>query len=193
MARGFFYVIVVLGFGAVLGLECRPETAPAPAIRVAVPIREAVAPVQADPGVAIAVILARPLFSPLRRPPAPPVADIAKLPRLSGIMVTGSSRYAIFAPQGGKPVVAAEGQSIGPYEIRRITTALVTIDGPLGTMNLHTSYPDAGSNIATAQRAMVAPRPPVILAGGITLYPATRENLPDAATWPGPKAMPGRP
>jgi hypothetical protein len=99
-----------------------------------------------QPGVAVAEppnqrdawfkeIVSRPLFSPDRRPVAADARSVRGLPRLTGIITDGSRRTAIFAaPAGGRPVVVEAGSRIGPYDVREIGDAEVTVVGPEGTM-----------------------------------------------------------
>jgi hypothetical protein len=76
-------------------------------------------------------ILARPLFSPTRRPVE---TGVSGLPRLTGIVVAGSQRVAIFAaPANGHPIVAQAGAHVGAYEVQTIGDAGVTVVGPGGT------------------------------------------------------------
>jgi hypothetical protein len=94
----------------------------------------------------VATALSRPLFSPDRRPPRQAVAVVAApvladLPRLSGILITPSGRSAIFAPSGGgKPVVATEGTTLGPYVVRAIEPEQVTLVGPKGSRVVHPAF-----------------------------------------------------
>jgi hypothetical protein len=77
-------------------------------------------------------ILARPLFSPTRRPVE--TAAVSGLPRLTGIVVTGSERIAIFAaPANEHPIVAQAGAHVGAYEVKTIADTGVTVVGPGGT------------------------------------------------------------
>jgi hypothetical protein len=79
-------------------------------------------------------ILARPVFSPDRRPAASNARVTNGLSRLTGIVVTGSQKTAIFAsPTAGRPVIAEEGGHVGAYEVVEITRAGVTVSGPDGT------------------------------------------------------------
>jgi hypothetical protein len=93
----------------------------------------------------VATALARPLFSPDRRPPRQTVAIAAapasvEVPRLSGILVTPLGRSAIFAPSGGKPVVATEGSTLDTYVVRSIEPEQVTLMGPNGSLVLHPAF-----------------------------------------------------
>ncbi len=90
----------------------------------------------------IATALARPLFSPDRRPPPPGGGPgLAEIPRLSGILVTPAGRSAIFAPAGAsKPVVATEGTTLGAYVVKSIGPDEVTVVGPSGPRLLHPAF-----------------------------------------------------
>jgi len=104
----------------------------------------------------VATALARPLFSPGRRPApqAVAVAAFADPPRLSGILVTPSGRSAIFAPSdGGKPLVATEGSTLGTYVVRSIEPEQVTLMGPKGSRVLHPAF----------ENPAASPVPPPIL------------------------------
>lgn len=79
-------------------------------------------------------VLARPLFNPDRKPVGTGTRNVIGLPRLTGIIVTGSRKVAIFAaPAGGKPVVVEEGAHINDYELKEISDTTVTVAGPAGT------------------------------------------------------------
>lgn len=79
-------------------------------------------------------ILARPVFSPDRRPIASKARATSGLSRLTAIIITDSKQVAIFAaPSGGRPIAAEKGERIGAYEVRDITSAGVTVSGPDGT------------------------------------------------------------
>jgi hypothetical protein len=88
-------------------------------------------------GELVQTVLARPLFSPGRRP-APPMAAAASdapaaaagqedLPRLSGVIVAPGGRRAIFAPAEGHPLVVPEGASIGRFVVHSIAPGQVTL------------------------------------------------------------------
>jgi hypothetical protein len=184
MVRGLVYATVLTSCLAVLTLEsftprARVAMAPVPAAATAAVLRLD----RPAPREAVAVLLARPLFSRDRRPAIAAPQAVTPLPRLSGIMVTGTRRYAIFAPDRGAAIIAAEGSSVGGFRISEITARLVIAVGPNGAMTLRTRYEAAGDS---AGAAIVTGPVPVVLPGGITLYPATKQNLPDAASWPGP-------
>jgi hypothetical protein len=123
----------VIGIELAGGGETRPELAaarPVPAVPGGAPVAAAEPLSQRD--VRLAAILARPLFSPDRRPAASAARSVSGLPRLTGIVVTGSHKVAIFAAPG-KAVVAEEGVRLGAYEVMAIGDAGVTVAGPEGT------------------------------------------------------------
>lgn len=89
--------------------------------------------------------LARPLFSPTRRPAAAPAAAApgapASLPRVTAILVSPGGKSVIFAAgDGGKPVVAGEGSQIGAYQVQSIEVGRVTVLGPSGPQVLGPSF-----------------------------------------------------
>ncbi len=87
------------------------------------------------PGQEEAAVLARPLFSISRRPTVTKIGTNAEgddLPRLSGIMITGVQKHAIFEG-GGKPKVIAVGDQVGDYRVLAIMPSAVKVEGPHGT------------------------------------------------------------
>jgi hypothetical protein len=105
-------------------------------------------------------ILARPIFSPDRRPIGPGPKSVAGLSRLTGIIVTGSRKVAIFeAPSGGKPEVATEGSHVNAYEVTAISSAGVTVVGPGGT-TVMTPIFDAVPSPVQKRPLPAPPQPP---------------------------------
>lgn len=111
------------------------------------------------------IALGRPLFSSSRRPAAAAAAPVveataATLPRMSAILINGSTRSAIFdgGPQG-KPAVLSEGDRLGAFTIRKIEPQQVTVAGPEGERVLHTSFDPhlAAAPPLPAVPAMAAP------------------------------------
>jgi hypothetical protein len=93
----------------------------------------------------VATALARPLFSPDRRPATEPgqqTAAPAGLPRLAGIMVGPFGRSAIFAGDP-KPAVIQEGGRIGAYTVKSIDSAQVQVAGPDGLRTIRPSFQPA--------------------------------------------------
>ena len=92
----------------------------------------------------VETLLARPVFSPSRRPLAvagPLAAAATPLPRLTGVVVSASTRGAIFAAQGGgKGIVVTEGDWIAGYRVRSIAAGLVILLGPEGEIALRPAF-----------------------------------------------------
>ncbi|HVB18132.1 MAG TPA: hypothetical protein VNF04_16470 [Stellaceae bacterium] len=82
--------------------------------------------------------LARPLFSPTRRPPVAegPVDFDLSDKRLAGIVIEAGRRLAIFAVTGAKPLTLSEGEIVNGWEIENITPQEVSLRGPAGTRTL---------------------------------------------------------
>jgi hypothetical protein len=104
-------------------------------------------------------ILARPLFSANRRPAE---GGMRGLPRLTGTVLAGPERLAIFAG-GDHPIVARVGGHVGAYEVSAITELGVTVSGPDGTTLIKPAFdpgrPAASTPPATApQPARTAPK-----------------------------------
>ncbi len=108
-----------------------------------------------------ATVLARPLFSPGRRPPAAaaaPGAVAPSLPRVAGIMVTPAGRRAIFAEKGAKPLVLGEGGQVGGFTVQSIRAGQVTVRGPEGVRVLSPTFdPDAPAPASAAAKAAPSP------------------------------------
>lgn len=132
----------------------------------------------------VAMILARPVFSPTRRPktdaaaPAEAAAPITSLPRMTAILVNGKLRSAIF-DGAGKPTVLGEGGHLGPFTIQSIEPQQVTIVGPDGKRVVRTSFSNAPppapafptAFTPTIPQGMPLPTTPVILPPGIPTPP----------------------
>ncbi len=141
MMAPMLLVLAVAALGGTIALELGwrlpdsdlmvPATAPLPAPAAPASTRAADAD---DAGRRVAEVLARPLFSPGRRPAAQaaaaPPAAVAPLPRMTGVIVTPGGRRAIFANGAGKAVVVMEGGRIGAYDVQSIEAGRVTLAGP---------------------------------------------------------------
>jgi hypothetical protein len=106
-------------------------------------------------------ILARPLFNPDRRPME---AGVVGLPRLTGIVVAGSQRVAIFAATGNQhPITAEAGAHVGAYQILTIADDGVTVAGPEGTTLIRPIFDTARVTITPPLPSVkaTAPRPGV--------------------------------
>ena len=119
----------------------------------------------APPEALTAEALARPLFSPTRRPPSsdgPASAELADK-RLAGIVISPQQRLAIFAVKGAKPLMLKEGAAIDGWQIETITSVDVSLRGPSGTRTLRPrmeSYLASGANAAAGGTRAGVPEPP---------------------------------
>ncbi|MCW8306046.1 hypothetical protein AruPA_03265 [Acidiphilium sp. PA] len=175
------------------------------------------APLRLTPGVPVdpgrtnrwvAAILARPLFTPSRRPAriaAVAGSSRAALPRLTGIMVSPEGRFAIFAPATGKPITVQPGARIGGFTVRGIARDRVSVLGPDGVETVRITYGDTPA--ASTSAAPTAPRatpvtaargvppgslfamPPMTRTAGGIMLGGTSTDLPSAATWSGPPPL----
>ena len=94
----------------------------------------------------VAAILARPLFSPVRRPaPSAHRANQDKTtPRLSGIIIDGANRLAMFAgPHGGKPITVTKGERVGNWVVVLVQPGWVTLAGPEGLRRIRPMFAHA--------------------------------------------------
>jgi hypothetical protein len=147
-----------------------------------------------------ATILARPLFSPTRRPPETDAADNSATSlsdmRLTGILITPDQRLAIFAPAGAKPLVRSEGEMLGDWRIESIADQSVSLTGPTGATSLE---PKADPNLvrvaaaqqpaakqSAAQQAMAPPPQPAAPAAN-TAAPLTNPRMLPAGNAPVPQ------
>lgn len=115
----------------------------APGARLAPAIPTAVADAAADAAIGQwgDTALARPLFSPSRRPAAQAGTDTdGSLPRLSAIIITAGGKSAVFAADGQKPQVVAEGGEIGGYRLQSIAPDKVDMLGPDGAITLRPQF-----------------------------------------------------
>lgn len=97
----------------------------------------------------VMAILARPLFAPTRRPPAiareaPKVPNEAQLPRLTGVVISGAYRSAIFAAKSGATaIVVAEGGELDGFKVEQIESGRVTVAGARGRQVLRPTFDPA--------------------------------------------------
>ena len=108
----------------------------------------------------VAIILARPLFNPSRRPDAVAAAGLG---RLTGVTMSPAGKNAVFAgPAGGKPVVVGEGAYIGEDVVNSIDADAVTVIGPEGQRVLHPAFdPSPPSPPKQAVPAPITPPTPL--------------------------------
>lgn len=120
---------------AVIAVELATGEPPAPSVQPGPVAALATQALQSDPMPGqVATLLARPLFSPDRKPDVMPSSDDSGLPHLTGIVVTRTDRKAIFSTlDGGRGVVVGQGDQVGAYHVQQITTVdvmLIGADGP---------------------------------------------------------------
>ncbi|WP_428390404.1 hypothetical protein [Lichenicoccus sp.] len=107
-------------------------------------------------------ILARPLFSPSRRP-GHAAAVSTVVPRLAGIIIDAKGARAIFASPGdARAIIVGAGAHAGPYLIRAVAASGVSVIGPNGPQMLHPSY-DQDSSAGAASPAPPSTGTPSIL------------------------------
>jgi hypothetical protein len=148
-------------FGALLFLELTAPGHVEPQPFAAAP-RRALAPAPLRPPgenvqALLATTLARPLFSPTRRPSGKSDGGGATGglgdSRLTGIITVPQHRIAIFAMPGAKPLVVSEGDTVSGWRIDSITPEEVSLTGPDGSKTLK---PKADPALAVAR---VPPQP----------------------------------
>ncbi len=106
----------------------------------------------------VQTVLARPIFSPSRRPGSAVAAPSTALPRLAGIIVGPGGARAIFASSGdSRAIIAAAGGRAGPYLIRAVGLAGVSVVGPNGAELLHPAYDRNGPRTAVGASGDSAP------------------------------------
>lgn len=134
-------ILVAAALAGIIGLEFgqhmpeRDAMVPAPAARPSAPVAFAPAALADNAEHRVAVVLARPLFSPGRRPPAQPASISAvgvSLPRMTAVVVTPQGRRATFANGTDGSVVVTEGSRIGAYGVQSIEAGRVLLAGPDG-------------------------------------------------------------
>ena len=136
--------------------------APPPADRSAATVATASAGPLPDilPG-QVSALLARPPFSPDRRPdPAAASGADPRLPHLTGITVSSGDRRAIFAgPNGARSAVLGQGDQIGVYRVQTISPAEVVLTGPDGAHTVRPTFSAAPSPVPIAPPPFVVPVP----------------------------------
>lgn len=150
--------IIAVGSTAALVFELRStpvEVRPPVPIRVGLPGPQRPVDSDSDGAVLFSIVLARPLFSPSRRPTAA-VASAAgfEMPRLTGIIIDPVERRAIFAAADkAKSVVVKEGGALGEWSVRSIANEAVTLASPSGIRVLHLGFekpkPEPGHQAAS--------------------------------------------
>ncbi len=110
----------------------------------------------------VAALLARPPFSPHRKPEVLPGTDDPRLPHLTGILVTSQERKAIFAGRdGGRGAVVGPGDQIGAYRVQEISATDVTLAGADGAHTVHPTFSTAPPPIPAAAPLATLPLPQI--------------------------------
>jgi hypothetical protein len=150
----------------------------------------------------VATIVARPLFSPTRRPRQTAKSEGATDPELSDVRLTGiviepDRRLAIFAVAGAKPRTLSLGEALNGWKLDSISPEEVSLSGPGGTRTLQ---PKIDTKLVRQARLPAAPAqpPPAAQAPGqpqAGAAPARRPIPPQAAVPPAPAraGAPGQP
>jgi hypothetical protein len=192
LAAPFFGSCAVLV--AILPFEWLPAAAPPPVTHATAPH-----PVSASAGTAEArdiddladTVLGRPLFTVGRRPPKSTGGGRLSVntgyPRLAGIMITPFGKRAIFAPDGAKPLVLAEGGALDDATVRTIKRDRVVVTGPKGDEVLWPTYDHNRVGGATTVPTFPQPFSPV---GGA---PGFGGQFPGRPTFPVQPQMPQPP
>jgi len=139
----------------------------------------------------VAMILARPLFSPTRRSPessGPTVSGLTDK-RLAGIVIGPDRRLAIFAVSGAKPLVLTEGETVDGWRIENITPGEISLRGPSGSETLQPRFdPNLVPPPRSQPPAAAGARPPVQPGRGASAAPVKSGAPPGPAA--GPQAAP---
>ena len=184
--------LLVLGgttavLAAIVVVELLPHRAPAPPPASSLAASDAnseAAPdekPEPDRNNQVSALLARPPFSPSRRPEHTAATQEAAapgegMPRLAGIFSVGSERHAIFAMPGqDDQMVVAEGGQLAGWTVRRIAVDAVTIDGPEGSRTLETAFDPNAKPAAPAMPPRMTPSTP---APSQIAHPPTPAGLP---------------
>ena len=128
-------------------------------------------------------ILARPLFTPSRRPPVanmPPAAlkmPEPGLPRLSAILAGPFGRRAIFEfPPGKRAVTVTVGDQIQEYRVQSIDERVVTLTGPAGQRRLSISLPATPQALPAAAAAAMPDLPPGMIPEDLAVLTPARSK-----------------
>ena len=124
-------------------------------------------------------ILARPLFTPGRRPPTVAASGGDGLPRLSAIIVGQGMASAIFAADGQKPLVVQPGGLVAGNKVQSISAEVVVLSTAGGLVALRPRFA-GGAPAATRLNFPAATRLNFPAATRLNFPAATRLNFPAA-------------
>lgn len=126
--------------------------APPPPLPVTPARTPPAAAAQPAAAVLVAAALARPLFTPDRRPPRsvlPPRPERASLPRLAGVTTGSGAATAFLVRSTGTTVAVVPGEHFGELVLREVDAESATLEGPAGVQVLHLAF-TAGVSPAAA-------------------------------------------
>jgi hypothetical protein len=135
----------------------------------------------------VAAILARPLFSPSRRPPKTETAKVSDDggladSRLAGIVIEDGHRFAVFAPEGAKALTVTEGETVSGWRVESISPREVALSGPDGAKTLQPKFDPNLTPPPPEPPPQVAAVPPNIRAApGVIPQPGAPVFLPGQA------------
>ncbi len=113
----------------------------------------------------VAALLARPPFSPDRKPEPVQGALDPRLPHLTGIMMSSADRKAIFAGRdGGRGTVVGQGDQLGGYRVEAISATAVTLVGADGRHDIRPTFSSAPLPVQAAPQPpplQLPPLPPI--------------------------------
>jgi hypothetical protein len=143
----------------------------------------------------VTAILARPLFSPTRRPEeiasgadaGPDLADA----RLTGIVTLPPLKLAIFAIKGAKPLMLGEGETVSGWRIDSIAPAEIALTGPGGTQTMRPK--DDPSLVRATPRPVAVNRPVPFNARPVPFNARPVPGVPFHPAMPGPRFLPRPP
>jgi hypothetical protein len=147
LAGATLALTLIIGLEAYTGLPPTITAQPVASIKGVPPSADAISLETAD-GTGtrrVATILARPIFSPDRRPIEHGVQAVTPgLTRLAGVIVSPLGKTAIFAAfVGGKAIAVGEGGRVGAFFVEAIEAGVVLVTGPGGQQLLRPTF-DAG-------------------------------------------------
>lgn len=113
-----------------------------------------------DADVLVRQLRERPLFAPNRRPVVEASGGVPGVPRLTGIILDGARRIALFAgPDGSGSRAAEAGQDVGSYSVVAVASDAVTVTGPEGAQVLRPAF----AKYVPKVEAPLPPGPPALL------------------------------
>lgn len=158
--------VFALSLAGAIALELWPAaaeegpaaTAMAPAIAMVPPPPRPPASADGRSAEWMATAAARPLFSPVRRPPSPSMPSVAAtpFPRLAGTLIGPFGKRALMVDSNtDKSFTLDESDQLGIWTVEEISAGAVTLRSPEGTQSLRVGFrepsqPDKGVRVSGA-------------------------------------------